>query len=188
MEKLALTVGCDSKKSSMMERACLDYGVSVCTVRDTAGAVEELERNKGYLLVILFLDSPDILDAIKVIRVLTMGIIDGGTKNKAIRIFSFFQPFVYHIVPKHTTSFTLTAIAANTIPDRFRSKLDDFCFYPFCLKRLGNFGQRQISTAVIFFSHSPICASSHPASVRFVITACSLCFFCHNSPLVTSQL
>lgn len=71
MEKLALTVGCDSRRSSMMEQVCLDYGVSVCTVKDTAGAVEELGRNKSYLLVILFLDSPDILDSIKVIRVLT---------------------------------------------------------------------------------------------------------------------
>ena len=71
MEKLALTVGCDSRRSSMMERLCLDYGVSVCTVKDTAGAVEELGKNKAYLLVILFLDSPDILESIKVIRVLT---------------------------------------------------------------------------------------------------------------------
>ncbi|MCI8741034.1 MAG: response regulator transcription factor [Lachnospiraceae bacterium] len=71
MEKWALTVGCDHRKSDIMERTALNYGVCIHTVEDMAGAVEELERNKDYLVVMLFLDSQDILDYIKVIRILT---------------------------------------------------------------------------------------------------------------------
>lgn len=71
MEKWALMIGFDHKKSNLIQRAGMNYGICIHLAEDMAGAVEALERNKDYHIVMLFLDGQDILDHIKVIRVLT---------------------------------------------------------------------------------------------------------------------
>lgn len=71
MEKWALVIGIDGKKSDIVRRTGMNYGICIHLVEDMAGAVEALERKNDYLIVMLFLDSQDILDYIKVLRVLT---------------------------------------------------------------------------------------------------------------------
>ena len=71
MENWALMIGFDRKKSDIIQRTSMNYGICIHLVEDMAGAVEALERRKDYLIVMLFLDSQDILDHIKIIRVLT---------------------------------------------------------------------------------------------------------------------
>lgn len=77
-----------------------------------------------------------------------MGIVNGRTEYKTVCRVTFVYPFINYIVIKYTTTFPVTAVAADTVADRLCSYLQNFRFDIFGIDRFRYFGKSGKGTAV----------------------------------------